>query len=127
MPSTIPNEIEKYITGFPTEIQKILKQLRSTIINAAPESEEIISYGMVSHKYKGTLLWYAAHKNHIGYYPTASPIQFFKEELANYKTSKGVIQFPIDKPLPLELITKIVTFKMNENILKSMNKTKKKK
>ena len=112
------NEIDRYIARFPDDIQKILEQVRQTIKKTAPDAEEVISYGMPAYKLKGILVYFAAYKNHIGFYPTASPIEVFKDELANYKTSKGAIQFSIDKPLPIGLIKKIVKFKIVENLQK---------
>jgi uncharacterized protein YdhG (YjbR/CyaY superfamily) len=114
----IPTDIEKYIESFPKNIQILLKKLRETIIKAAPEGEELISYKMPAYKMQNVLVWYAAYKNHIGLYPKSSPILFFKNELSVYKTSKGAIQFPIDKPLPIKLITKIVQFRHEEEITK---------
>jgi uncharacterized protein YdhG (YjbR/CyaY superfamily) len=89
--------------------------LRTTIKSAAPGAEEKISYQMPTFALKGNLVHFAAHKKHIGFYPTPSGIQAFKEELSIYETSKGAIRFPIDKPLPLDLISKIVKFRVNEN------------
>ncbi len=121
-----PNGIDAYIAGFPDSIREILELLRKTIRSAAPGAEEVISYKMPAFKLNGMLVWYAAYEKHIGLYPTASPIQYFNNELTAYKKSKGAIQFPLDKPLPLELITRIVKFKINENQLKSESKIKKK-
>ena len=120
------NDIDKYIAGFPKGTQKLLEQLRATIIKVAPDGEEVISYKMPAYKLNGMLVWYAAYKRHIGFYPTPTPIKFFKDELTDYKTLKGAIQFPIDKPLPHKLITKIVKFRVKENLSKSKTKTKKK-
>jgi uncharacterized protein YdhG (YjbR/CyaY superfamily) len=116
------NDIDVYIAGFPKNTQKILKQLRATIIEAAPDAEEIISYKMPAYKYHGILVYFAAYKNHIGFYPTASGIATFKKELSMYKGAKGSVQFPLDKPLPLGLITKIVKFRVRENSEKSKKK-----
>lgn len=117
--------IDAYIASFPTEIQKMLAQLRITIKKAAPKAEETIKYGMPTLTLNGNLVHYAAYKNHIGFYPAPSAIKTFKKELANFKTSKGAIQFPLDKPLPLNLITKIVKFRVKENLAKAAVKTKK--
>ena len=103
--------IDEYIQGFPEETQKILQQLRAAIKKAAPKSEEVISYAMPAFKQNGVLVYFAAYKNHIGFYPTSSGIEAFKDELSKYKSSKGAVQFPIDKPLPLTLISKIVKFR----------------
>ena len=121
-----PNDIDEYIAAFPKGTQKLLEQLRATIRKAAPDGEEVISYKMPAYKLNGMLVWYAAYKKHIGFYPTSTPIKFFKDELSDCKTSKGAIQFPIDKPLPHRLITKIVKFRVKENLSKSKTKTKKK-
>ncbi|TAL72206.1 MAG: hypothetical protein EPN88_05095, partial [Bacteroidetes bacterium] len=102
----------------------LLEQLRVTIKKAAPKAEEIISYGMPAFKLNGVLVWFAAHSKHIGFYPMASGIAAFKKELSIYKSAKGSIQFPLDKPLPLRLITSIVKFRVNENLQRI--KTKKK-
>lgn len=111
-----PNSVAGYIHGFPKDTQKLLEQLRATIIKAAPAAEEIISYQMPAYKYNGMLVYFAGYKNHIGFYPGASGIKNFKEDIAVYKNSKGAVQFPLDKPLPLKLITKIVKFRVKENL-----------
>ena len=116
--------INEYIAAFPTHVQEILQKLRATIRNAAPEAEEIISYQMPAFKYHGMLVYFAGHKNHIGFYPTPSGIEAFKKELSVYEGAKGSVQFPIDKPLPLGLVTKIVKFRVKENL--EMAKLKKK-
>jgi uncharacterized protein YdhG (YjbR/CyaY superfamily) len=122
-----PKNIDEYISTFPKEIQKILEELRSTIRKAAPGAEETISYQMPTFTLKGNLVHFAAYKNHIGFYPTPSGIETFKEELAVYKWAKGSVQFPIDKPLPLKLVAKIVEFRVRENLEKALLKQKKKK
>jgi uncharacterized protein YdhG (YjbR/CyaY superfamily) len=118
------NDIDKYIAAFPKDTQELLEQLRATIRKAAPEAEEVISYQMPAFKLQGMLVYFAGHKNHIGFYPGASGIEAFKKELSDYKGAKGSVQFPPDKPLPLGLITKIVKFRVNENLHRP--KTKKK-
>ncbi len=117
--------VDEYIIVFPEETQKILEQIRETVKKAAPEAEELISYGMPSYKQNGRLLYFAAFKNHIGFYPMTTGIEAFKDRLFGYKWAKGSIQFPIDKPMPLGLIAKIVKFRVNENLKKSKNITKK--
>ena len=117
-------DVDEYIQSFPVEIQAILKKLRVVIQKAAPKSEEVISYNMPAYKQNGALVYFAAYKNHIGFYPTSSPIKVFNDQLENYKTSKGAIQFPLDKPLPIKLITNIVKYKLQDNILKQKFKTK---
>jgi uncharacterized protein YdhG (YjbR/CyaY superfamily) len=114
--STIPASIDAYIAGFPAGVQKTLQELRLVIRNAAPEAEEAISYQMPTFKLKGNLVHFAAYRNHIGFYPTPSGIAAFKEELSRYKWAKGSVQFPIDEPLPLTLITRIVVFRVQENL-----------
>jgi uncharacterized protein YdhG (YjbR/CyaY superfamily) len=118
--------IDEYIATFPKEIQKILEELRATIKDAAPEAEEKISYQMPTFALEGNLIHFAAFKNHIGLYPTPSGTQAFKRELSIYQGAKGSIKFPIDKPLPLELIKKIVMFRVKENLEKAEAKGKKK-
>jgi uncharacterized protein YdhG (YjbR/CyaY superfamily) len=113
--------IEKYIEACPFRTKTLLKQMRSTIKKAAPEAKEVISYKMPAFKLNGMLVWYAAFKNHIGFYPRPSGIEMFKKELLAYKLSKGTVQFPLDKPLPLTLITKIVKYRVKENTLKKTN------
>jgi len=108
--------IDEYIATFPEEIQKILEELRATIKAAAPEAEEKISYQMPTFALKGNLVHFAAWKNHIGFYPSSSGTQAFKHELSIYEGAKGSVKFPIDKPLPLDLISKIVKFRVAENL-----------
>jgi uncharacterized protein YdhG (YjbR/CyaY superfamily) len=117
---TKPKNFEEYIVAFPAESQKVLEQLRETIKKAAPEADEVISYGMPSFRQNGRLLYFAAFKNHIGFYPMASGIEAFKTKLSAYKWAKGSIQFPLQKPLPIELITEIVKFRVKENLEKSI-------
>jgi uncharacterized protein YdhG (YjbR/CyaY superfamily) len=117
------NSIDEYITSFPEKIQKILQELRAVIKTSAPEAEEKISYQMPTFTLKGNLVHFAAYKNHIGFYPTPSGIQAFKQELSVYEGAKGSIRFPIDKPLPLELISQIVKFRVAENIQKTRGKS----
>ncbi len=119
-----PTNIEEYIQSFPAEVQKLLNQVRTTINKAAPEGLEIISYGMPAIKCNGLLVWYAAHKSHIGFYPKASGIERFKDDLKAYTFAKGSIKFPYNKPLPLTLITKIVKYRVSENMNKVVKKKK---
>jgi len=120
-------DVASYIAGFPPATQKLLKQLRATIQKAAPEAEEQISYGMPAYKYHGVLVYFAGYERHIGFYPTASGIENFKKEIAGYKHSKGAVQFPLDKALPLRLITAIVRFRVQLNLEKASLKMGKKK
>ena len=118
------NNIDKYIAGFPKDTQELLEQIRVTIRNAAPEAEEVISYQMAAFRLHKILVYFAGFKNHIGFYPGASGVEAFKKELSVYKSGKGSVQFPLDKPIPSELITWIVKFRVNENL--NLSKTKKK-
>ncbi|HEV8082767.1 MAG TPA: DUF1801 domain-containing protein [Chitinophagaceae bacterium] len=120
------NNIDSYIAGFPKETQKLLQQVRSIISKAAPAAEEAINYGIPTFTLKGNLVHFAGYKNHIGFYPAPSGIETFKKELSIYKGAKGSVQFPIDKPMPLTLISKIVKFRVNENMEKTNAKMKKK-
>ena len=110
--------IDEYIAGFPEGIRAILQKLRKVIKEAAPEARETISYGMPAFKQNGILVYFAAQKNHIGFYPTASGVSAFKKELSEYDTSKGTVRFPLDKPIPYKLIEKIVKFRVKENLSK---------
>lgn len=112
-------EIDDCISTFPKETQKLLEQIRTTIRKAAPKAEEKISYGIPTFYLNGNLVHFSGYKNHIGFYPGASGIKKFKEELSVYKNAKGSVQFPLDKKLPLGLITKIVKFRVRENLAKS--------
>ena len=116
--------IDEYIAGFPEEVQAILKRIRSTIKKAAPKAEEKISYQMPTFFLEGNLVHFAAFKSHIGFYPTPSGIEKFKKELSIYQGAKGSVQFPLDQPIPYDLITKIVKFRVKENLEKE--KTRKK-
>jgi uncharacterized protein YdhG (YjbR/CyaY superfamily) len=120
------NTIDAYIAVCPADIRKTLIELRDTIKKAAPMAEEKISYQMPAFFQKGVLVYFAAQKNHIGFYPTSSGVEAFKEELSEYPTSKGVIRFPYGKPLPLKLISEIVRFRVIENLEKDELKRKKK-
>ena len=119
---TKPHDIDKYIAGFTKEKQKLLKQLRYTIRKAAPKAQETISYGMPAFKQDGMLVYFAAWKDHIGFYPTSSGIKAFKNDLSAFKVSKGTVQFPLDKPIPTGLVTKIVKFRVKENLEKRVKK-----
>jgi uncharacterized protein YdhG (YjbR/CyaY superfamily) len=119
--------IDEYIATFPAETQKILQELREAIQSAAPQAEEKISYQMPTFALNGNLVHFAAMKNHIGFYPTPSGITAFEEELSNYEGSKGAVRFPLDKPLPLRLIKKIVKYRVTENLQKAAAKQSSKK
>lgn len=119
MPSKAAVDVDHYIAAFPEGTQKLLDQLRATIKKAAPKATESISYMMPAYKYEGVLVYFGGYKKHIGFYPTASGIAAFKKELVAYNVSKGTVQFPLDKPLPVSLITKIVKFRVSENLQKA--------
>ena len=124
--SVSAKNIDEYIANFPTHIREILEKLRDTIRKAAPEAEETINYAIPTFTLKGNLVHFAAFQNHIGFYPAPSGIEAFKKELSIYEGAKGSIKFPIDKPLPLGLVTKIVKFRMKENLERAKTKAKKK-
>ena len=123
----LPANIDEYIATFPADIQKLLKHLHETIRKTAPEAEESISYQMPAFKLNGPLVYFAGYNKHIGFYPTPSGIEKFQQELTKYKSSKGAVQFPIDQPLPLELVSRIVRFRVKENLEKAGMKQVKKK
>ncbi|MBL8024954.1 MAG: DUF1801 domain-containing protein [Fibrobacteres bacterium] len=110
------NSIDSYISQFPAATQKLLKQFRAIVSRAAPKATETIAYQIPTFYLNGNLVHFAAYESHIGFYPTPSAIRSFKKELAAYKTSKGAVQFPIDEPLPENLIKKMVRFKVKENM-----------
>ena len=114
-----PSTIDEYIRGFPRDVQKKLSNLRATIRRAAPDAVEKISYRMPTFFQKKNLVHFAAYEHHIGFYPTPSGIAAFRDDLTGYVTSKGAIQFPIDEPLPLDLVTRIVKFRVAENEAKA--------
>jgi uncharacterized protein YdhG (YjbR/CyaY superfamily) len=126
MKTTQANNIDEYIAGFPKDVQKQLEEIRATIRKAAPDAEEGISYAIPTFKLSGNLVHFAAFKNHIGFYPAASGIQAFKKELSGYEGGKGTVKFPLDEPLPLALIAKIVKFRVKDNLERRKSKMKKK-
>ncbi len=107
--------IDDYIKNYPKSTQKILEQLRATIKKAVPKAEEKISYGIPTFTLNGNLVHFGAFEKHIGFYPTSSGISAFKKEISKYENSKGTVRFPINKPIPFNLITKIVKFRVKEN------------
>ncbi|HEX5625452.1 MAG TPA: DUF1801 domain-containing protein [Saprospiraceae bacterium] len=117
--------VKEYIDSCKQPGKKLLLDLQSIIRTAAPQAEECISYNMPAYKWNGPLVYFAAAKNHIGFYPTPSPINHFKKELASYQTSKGAIQFPFTEGIPAELVRRIVAFKLEENRNKAAAKSKK--
>lgn len=119
------NEIDRYIAGFPEEIQNILQAVRATIRKAAPDASETIAYGIPTFTLQGNLVHFAAFKQHIGFYPAPSGLEAFKDELAGYKGAKGSVQFPLDEAMPLDIIAKIVAFRVKENLGKAAAKKSK--
>ena len=118
--------VEEYIAGFPAETQALLETMRATIRAAAPGAEERISYQMPAFALHGNLVYYAALKNHIGFYPTGSGIEAFKDELAGYEVTKGSVKFPMGRPLPLDLIRRIVEYRVAQNLDNAAAKARKK-
>lgn len=122
---TTPKNIDEYISGFPDEIRVLLEEVRKTIRDAAPEATETISYQMPTFRLNGNLVHFAAFKNHIGLYPAPTGIEEFGKELSVYKSGKGSVQFPLTDPLPLDLIARIVRFRVGENLKKRKLKVSK--
>lgn len=111
-----PENVNNYINQFPSSVQLVLQEVRKAIKTVVPEAEEYISYGMPAYKYHGILVYFAAFKNHIGFYATPTGHAEFARRLSGYKQGKGSVQFPLDKTMPLELISDIVKFRMQENL-----------
>ncbi len=123
MPRPKPTSIDEYIARFPKETQKVLKLIRATIRKAAPRAEETISYAIPAYKLDGkALIYFAAFTNHVSVYPAPRGKDEFRDELAKYKGVKGTVQFPLDKPVPNDLITRIVKFRAKENLEKALAK-----
>ena len=122
MAKTDFKSIAEYIQLFPEDVQTILEQVRQTIQKAAPKAEETIKYQLPTFTLEGNLVYFAAHKNHIGFYPMPSGIENFKKELSKYKSAKGSVQFPLDQPIPYDLISKIVKYRVKENLAKAAKK-----
>lgn len=120
MPSHKPATIDEYITGFPENIQEILQSVRATIQKAAPDAKEAIRYAIPTFTLNGNLVHFAAFKNHVGFYPAPAGMEAFDEELFPYKTGKGSVQFPLDKPMPLFLISRIVALRVKTNLEKKV-------
>ena len=123
--SNVNPEIDQYIANFPTATQEKLQLVRETIKKAAPEAKEKISYAIPTFDLYGNLVHYAGYKNHIGFYPGNGGIEAFKDEISIYKSAKGSVQFPLDKPLPLDLISRITKFSVIQNLAKAKLKSKK--
>ena len=115
---TAPTTIDEYIALFPADVQQILSNIRAVIRAAVPDAEERIGYQMPGFYQNGGLVWFGAHKHHIGLYPTPSGLTAFEDELAAYKGSKGSVHFPLDQPIPYDLVTKIAQFRLAENMQK---------
>jgi uncharacterized protein YdhG (YjbR/CyaY superfamily) len=113
-PGTKFTSTDEYLSVFPVQTKKVLQEIRSIIKKAAPDAEEVISYNMPAYKLNGILVYFAGYENHIGFYPTASGIEAFRKEISSYKNSKGAVQFPLGEPLPADLITKMVQFRVAE-------------
>jgi uncharacterized protein YdhG (YjbR/CyaY superfamily) len=113
-----PETIDEYIKGFPEEVQAILEKMRKTIRKAAPEAKESISYRMPTFKLNGALVYFAAFKDHISFFPTSKGIIAFKKELSPYKGSAGTVQFPLDKPIPYDLVRRITLSRRQQNLTK---------
>ncbi len=111
-----PKNVEEYISLFPQNVRSLLEKIRTTIRKAAPGAEETISYRMPTFRLKGNLVHFAAFKKHIGFFPTSSGIAKFKHELSVYKGAKGSVQFPFEKPIPYDVIHRIVKFRVQENV-----------
>ena len=117
--SNLNQTVDDYIAGFPDEIQAILVQIRSIIRETVPDAEEVISYQMPTYRLNGNLVHFAAFKHHIGFYPTPTGVEAFKDEVEPYQHAKGSIRFPLDEPIPYDLIRKIVEFRAKENLDKA--------
>jgi uncharacterized protein YdhG (YjbR/CyaY superfamily) len=118
IPIKKPSTIDEYIGEFPNEVQKILEKIRRTIQKAAPEAKEKISYSMPAFEQNGIVVYFAAFKKHIGLYALPSGHEAFQDELSKYKSGKGSVQFPLNEPIPFDLITRIVKFRVKENYRK---------
>jgi uncharacterized protein YdhG (YjbR/CyaY superfamily) len=119
MPEQKLKSVDEYISTFPKNVQIILEEFRQAIREAAPDATEAISYQMPAFKQNGILVWFAAHKNHIGFYPRVSAIEAFKDKLSSYEVSKGTVQFPLDELIPFDLIKEMVRFRVKENLAKT--------
>jgi len=119
-----PTSIDEYIALYPPEVKAILQQVRQTIRAVVPEAEEAIAYGIPTFKFHGNLVHFAAYKKHIGFYPAPSGLEAFKTELANYPGSKGTVQFPLDRPIPYDLIRRITLYRMEENLRRLAEKSR---
>jgi uncharacterized protein YdhG (YjbR/CyaY superfamily) len=121
-----PGTIDEYIAAYPPEVQAILQQVRATIREAAPDAQEAMKYRLPTFTLKGNLVHFGAFKKHIGFYPAPSGLEQFREELSAYEGSKGAVRFPLDEPIPYDLIREIVRFRVRENLAKAAAKGRKK-
>ena len=119
MKSRVPEDIDEYIEGFPNNVQKILQKIRKTIQKAAPDATEAISYAIPTFKLNGNLIHFAAYKNHIGLYPAPRGVDEFKNDMARYEGGKGTARFPLDEPIPYDLITRIVKYRVKKHMERS--------
>lgn len=122
--SPTASDVDAYIAGFPKTSQALLRKIRAAIRKAAPEAEEGIGYQMPAYTFHGPLVYFAGYEHHIGFYPGSAGIADFKRESAAYKSAKGTLRFPIDEPLPLDLVARIVAFRVRENGIKAKLKAK---
>jgi uncharacterized protein YdhG (YjbR/CyaY superfamily) len=122
MKRTVAKDVDEYISGFPEDVAKKLSQIRKTIKAAVPKAEEMISYGIAGYKQDGMLIYFAGFTNHVSVYPAPRGSAEFKKELADYKGGKGTVQFPLDKPIPLDLVKRIIKFRLKENEAKAATK-----
>jgi uncharacterized protein YdhG (YjbR/CyaY superfamily) len=120
-----PKDIDEYIEGFPDDVREILEKIRMTIRKAAPDAEEAIKYQIPTFTLKGNLVHFAAFKNHIGFYPTPTGIEAFKDELSVYESGKGSVKLPLDKPIPFDLIRRVVELRVKENLERAAAKGRK--
>jgi uncharacterized protein YdhG (YjbR/CyaY superfamily) len=112
---TVPATVDEYMVDLPTDVKKRMQQIRKAIKTAAPKADEVISYQMPGYKYFGMLVYFAAYKNHIGFYPGAGGVLEFYKKLSSFKSAKGSVQFPHDRPIPYDMISKIVKFRVKQN------------
>ncbi|HNU13811.1 MAG TPA: DUF1801 domain-containing protein [Chitinophagaceae bacterium] len=126
MKRNIANTVDEYLQSFPPPVKAALEKIRKTIKAAAPKAEELISYGIAGYKYHGMLIYFAGFTNHVSVYPAPRTAEPFKKELAGYKGGKGTVQFPLDKPIPLDLVKRIVKYRVKQNEEKAAAKSSKK-
>jgi len=126
-PRTTARDIDEYIAAFPPDVQEILEKIRTIIRQAAPEAKETIAYAIPTFTLNGNLVHFAAFKKHIGFYPTPSGTEHFQQQISAYQAAKGSIQFPLSQPIPYDLISEIVKFRVQENLAKAAAKGKKNK